>query len=112
MNVYQNCDFNWRWQNMEYDDSDAGAHEFNRRTIRVQRECGDGLITKVETEWDIHTDRVTGDCVSVPAPPIIKVTETTPTSTAQAIRATTASELRILSSHTSSPTTIGFSSSK
>ena len=114
MNVYQNCDFTWRWHNLEYENSDARAHEFNRssRELSVQRECDDGLITKVEPERDIHTDRVTGDCVSVPAPPIITATETTPTSTAQAIRATTASDLRILSSHTSSPTTIGFSSSK
>ena len=30
MNVYQKCDFKWRWHNLEYDDSDARAHEFNR----------------------------------------------------------------------------------
>ena len=49
--------------------------------------------------------------MSAKVPPIITATETTPTSTAQAIQVTTASDLRILSSHTSSTTTIGFSSS-
>ena len=113
MNVYQNCDFTWRWHNLEYENSDARAHEFNRssRELSVQRECDDALIAKVETEWEIKRDKVTGDCVSAPAPPIITTTETTPTSTAPAIRATTANDLQTISSQTSSPTTLGFSSS-
>ena len=114
MNVYQKCDFKWRWHNLEYDDSDARAHEFNRssRELSIQEECDDSLITKVETEWDIKRDKVTGDCVSAPAPSIITTTETTPTSTPSASRATTANDPQTIPSDTTLPTTIGFSSSK
>ena len=53
-----------------------------------------------------------GDCVSAPAPSITTTTETAPTSTPSASRATTANDPQTIPSDTTLPTTIGFSSSK
>ena len=80
MDIYEHCDFKWKWRNLAYDENDPKAHEFDsdKRTFHIGAGCGEGMITKVETEWEVRRDNVIGDCVTAPAPPqIIKTTELT-----------------------------------
>ena len=84
MNIYENCDFKWRWRNLAFDSNSNRAYEFENgvRTFHIGAGCGQGMITKVETEWDIKRGKFTGDCVSAPAPrkPVMTI-ETNPTLT-------------------------------
>ena len=75
MNIYENCDFKWKWRNLAYDGNDGRAHEFHidARTLHIGEGCCEGMITKVETEWDIKRGKVTGDCVSAPDVPAQKM---------------------------------------
>ena len=78
MDIYEHCDFKWKWRNLAYDENDPKAHEFDNdeRTFNIGAGCGEGMITKVETEWEKHRDKVIGKCVRAP-PQIIKTTELT-----------------------------------
>ena len=64
--IYQHCDFKWKWRNVAFNGNDARAYEFDseQRTFHIGASCGEGMITKVATEWDIKRGKVTGDCVS------------------------------------------------
>ena len=68
MDIYQQCDFKWKWRNLALDSNDGRAYEFDRdeRTFHIGEGCGEGMLTKVETEWEVGRGKVTGDCVSAP----------------------------------------------
>ena len=70
MDIYEHCDFKWKWRNLAFDSNGGRAYEFgsDERTFYIGAGCGEGMITQVETEWEVYRDKVTGDCVSdVPA---------------------------------------------
>ena len=94
MDLYRQCNFMWKWRNLAYYLTDPKAHEFDsdERNFHIEDGCGEGMITKVETEWEVQRDKVTltGDCVKAPAPcQLITTTVTIPTSNAPALQITT-----------------------
>ena len=68
MDIYQQCDFKWKWRNLALDSNDGRAYEFDRdeRTFHIGEGCVEGMLTKVETEWEVGRGKVTVDCVSAP----------------------------------------------